>query len=666
MKKGHLAVACLMAATLLEGVSETASADTSAEGTKTAYTVYTDRKGKSISPYIYGINDAVGLRDVTATALKQSDVAVSAYNWENNFSNSGAEAGNTNDVSLVKGYSASMWSRPALYTDILVSHADRFGNPVKLVTLQMMGRVAADSIGVVSEEDLTSRWSDISFVKEDVYNTEPDGSDGIVYIDEYLAYLVNKYSTADDGGIYGYFLDREPDKWAENFPYTGLPPVTPDEYTDKAAQLAQSVKMVDPAAMVFGPSVDSISGSINLGNEKAWESIARSDEYLWFIDYYLSQMKKASDKAGIRLLDVLDIHYYTEAATQNGTSVLYGMDELTDETRMQATRTLWDAGFTENSVTALRNKEFTPFIPALQSSIRLSYPDTKLSFSEYSFGGGTNMSGAIAEIDTLGIFAEQEVYLACLEPDENCDFQVAALDLFTNYDGYGSRFGDILLEKEGGTDHDSLWCSEDGSGTLTLIVTNQNKVMPKTFDITLDTDRFFQIKSAWSIDHENADIYELNAGDFDMEGNFITFTSDTTSAYLLVLEEFAEEVTSASETESSSSEKAGDVQAQPAETSVTAVTEDGPTLSRTEMPTPGESGTETVSAVTEAAVPVTGLSGTETASPVTEEADKTVLTETTDIVEEEKDPKVSAAFKVIVTMLAAAASFMLVYVLLGK
>ena len=133
-----------------------------------------------------------------------------------------------------------------------------------------------------------------------------------------------------------------------------------------------------------------------------------------------------------------------------------------------------------------------------------------------------------------------------------------------------------------------------------------------------------------------------------------------------MLEEFAEEVTSASETESSSSEKAGDVQAQPAETSVTAVTEDEPTLSRTEMPTPGESGTETVSAVTEAAVPVTGLSGTETASSVTEEADKTVLTETTDIVEEEKDPKVSAAFKVIVTMLAAAASFMLVYVLLGK
>ena len=131
--------------------------------------------------------------------------------------------------------------------------------------------------------------------------------------------------------------------------------------------------------------------------------------------------------------------------------VLTGTDEFSNAFRMQAVRTLWDSDYTEASNVVMMYKQFTPVIPTLQASIRMNYPKTRLSFSEYDFGGGGNMSGAIAEIDALGTFASQEVYLACLAPQtEDYPFQKAALNLFTNYDGNGSSFGDHLVYADNG------------------------------------------------------------------------------------------------------------------------------------------------------------------------------------------------------------------------
>ena len=56
---------------------------------------------KSVSPYIYGINDAGYLSDVTVNAVRQGGNRYSAYNWENNYSNAGSDWKNSSDNYLV-------------------------------------------------------------------------------------------------------------------------------------------------------------------------------------------------------------------------------------------------------------------------------------------------------------------------------------------------------------------------------------------------------------------------------------------------------------------------------------------------------------------------------------------------------------------------------------
>ena len=83
-------------------------------------------------------------------------------------------------------------------------------------------------------------------------------------------------------------------------------------------------------------------------------------------------MRAKSAEAGYRLLDVLDVHYYTEAQTPLGVDVLTGNDEFSNAFRMQAVRTLWDSDYTEASNVVMMYKQFTPVIPTLQASIRMN------------------------------------------------------------------------------------------------------------------------------------------------------------------------------------------------------------------------------------------------------------------------------------------------------
>ena len=501
-------------------------------------TVDTDRELIRISPYIYGINDTGNIQNISPTVIKQTGVSLSTYNWETNYSNSGISGMNTNDISLVDDYPSSKWDKPALYADKLAARSRMYNIPVKLITLPMMGYVAADSMGIVSNNDL-SRWHEIKFSKNDTYLNNPDTNDNTVYVDEYVSFLVNRFGSSSEGGINGYFLDSEPDKWSENFPVIVSEPVTYTGLVEKSAELANAVKAIDSNAFVFGPSLSGLKGCIDLGNRSGRAAADPQNEYSWFIDYYLSEMRSKSAEAGYRLLDVLDVHYYTEAQTPLGVDVLTGTDEFSNAFRMQAVRTLWDSDYTEASNVVMMYKQFTPVIPTLQASIRMNYPKTRLSFSEYDFGGGSNMSGAIAEIDALGIFASQEVYLACLSPQtEEYPFQKAALNLFTNYDGSGSGFGDHLVYSDNGNDSmSSVYAAVDSEepDVLRMIVTNRQMVNPKNFEISLNSDNYsYELENVFAIDSSNASIYEEELDGFEISDNNISFTADALSAYMLV------------------------------------------------------------------------------------------------------------------------------------
>ena len=98
-------------------------------------------------------------------------------------------------------------------------------------------------------------------------------------------------------------------------------------------------------------------------------------------------MKTESEKAGTRLLDVLDLHYHTEATNGLLKPIINSSDELSNNARLQATRILWDNSYIENSSAAQMHTQHIPLIPTLKASVDMYYPGTKLSFSEYNFGG---------------------------------------------------------------------------------------------------------------------------------------------------------------------------------------------------------------------------------------------------------------------------------------
>lgn len=489
---------------------------------------------KAISPYIYGINAESDLSGLTVNAIKQTDPRVSSYNWESNFSNSGTGAVSYNDSELTGSYPQNKWNEPALYTEYLVTKARRYGIASRYVTLQMMGLVAADSLGAVYPTDGNSRWRTVLFNKNDSYLSQPNISDIAVYIDEYVSFLANKYGYAVDGGINGFFLDNEPENWAERFPSAVSSAITADRLVSRSAELAEAVKKIDPTALVYGPSINGIEAFINLKNPTDWEQY--SAEYSWFIDYYLMSMNNASQKAGTRLLDVLDLHYHTEATNGLLEPIIDNTNNFSNNTRLQAPRILWDSTYTENSTIAYQHNQQIPLIPTLEASINMYYPGTKLSFSEYNFGGGNHISGGISTADALGIFASYGVHMACLKPNtEDFEFQKSAINLYTNYDGNGGNFGDTLVKSDNGGDiMSSVYASIDGDDETTLkaVLINKNQNNKKNAEIKIDSNVVFESVKIYGFSDSSSEI--VFHEEMEIENNTLSFDMKPLSVYMFV------------------------------------------------------------------------------------------------------------------------------------
>jgi hypothetical protein len=83
-----------------------------------------------------------------------------------------------------------------------------------------------------------------------------------------------------------------------------------------------------------------------------------------------------------------------------------------------------------------------------QNWVNADYPGTKVAFTEYNWGGQENVNGAVAQADILGIFGKYGLDLATLwgPPDPKTQIPgLMAFEIYRNYDGNNSTFGDIAL-----------------------------------------------------------------------------------------------------------------------------------------------------------------------------------------------------------------------------
>ena len=479
-----------------------------------------------ISRFIYGMNGwDPRIRPANLTLSRSGGNRMTAYNWETNASNAGADYHNQNDNFLGGGNTPNGAVAPDL-------ERARNAGAGMIVTMPLIGYVAADKNGDLDVANtpnyLNLRFHQSPARKNAAFSLTPDTTDKFVYQDEYIHFLDKTYpgsfAAADNPLMIN--LDNEPDLWqstharlrGDTNPATQAgTTATYAEMIQRTVDYAGAAKAVNPAAQIFGPVNYGWQGMIRF--QDAADAADRD-----FLNFYLQQMAAAEVTAGRRLVDVLDVHWYPEARGACAGNPMDGC-RVTDNNneagvvaaRMAAPRSLWDSTYVENSWITQYSTGGAGInlLPRLKGKILANYAGTKLGITEYNYGGANHISGAIAQADVLGIFGREGLYAATLwRLESNNDFIYGGFDAFRNYDGSNGTFGNTSIHATtSDTANTSAYASVDSGniGRMVMVVINKNATA-QTAGISVGhpslfhTAQVYQVTSANSVPQRQADI----------------------------------------------------------------------------------------------------------------------------------------------------------------
>lgn len=433
-------------------------------------------KTHKISPYIYGTafvprhadGDAFQW-ELGATIRRWGGNPASRYNWKL------GNAWNTASDWFYKNVNYT--SNPSYsWKDFLAENAKH--HVTAAITVPMLGWVAKDTD---SYSYPMSQYGDQKYHFQDAGNgIRKDGSKitaepyatSIEATPEFSAAWVKALETQSaqqpNAGVTQYILDNEPALWNSTHRDVHPRALTYDELMSRTIAYGTQVRKAAPKAIIAGPAEWGWPGyffsakDAEAGFWKKPDRRAHGDVPL--LNWYLRQLRAYEKKTGIRILDVVDVHYYPQ------TNGLYGNGERTDPksaaARIRATRSLWDPTFEDESWI----KEKIQLLPRLKSIIDTEYPGLKISLGEYNFGGEKHISGGLALAEALGRFGQAGIFSAyywTYPPANSCAFH--AFRAYRNYDGQGHGFLDYSLPTTADS-ASSLFASKDASGQQIVAV----------------------------------------------------------------------------------------------------------------------------------------------------------------------------------------------------
>jgi hypothetical protein len=302
----------------------------------------------------------------------------------------------------------------------------------------------------------------------------PDLTDGRVYQDEWVHHLLNRFGSANNGGVRYYVVDNEPDLWSST--HTDVHPVQVDydEMLTTFLDYAGAIKAVDPGAIIAGPAVSGWTGYFYSARDRGSDNYRTHADRLAhgdvpFLPWWLDEVHQHDLQSGRRSLDVLDVHYYPQ-----GAGIFSEADDpQTRLLRLRSPRALWDGTYVDESWIA----EPVRLIPRLREWIDQYYPGTRLAIGEWSWGGEKSMSGALAVADVLGIFGREGVDLASYWTFPQLDSPAAqAFAIYTHYDAAGDAFGNEVVSAtvDASPDYVTAYASA-GSTTGDVVIVAINK-----------------------------------------------------------------------------------------------------------------------------------------------------------------------------------------------
>lgn len=269
-----------------------------------------------------------------------------------------------------------------------------------------------------------------------------------------------------------YFLDNEPMLWNSTHRDVHPEPATYDELLERTLSYGTAVRQADPEAVIAGPAEWGWTGYFRSAADVAKGAEEDADRKahgnIPLLPWYLRKLREQEKKTGVRILDLVDVHFYPQAegvAPDKGEKT----DMETAALRIRSTRALWDPNYKDESWIG----EPVRLIPRIKKMVEDNYPGRGIAIGEYNFGAPRHMSGGLAEAEALGRFAEGGVSAAfyfTYPPARSPAWW--AFRAYRNFDGQGGSFQSTYVpsKAEEGT---SLFSSRSDDGRrLVAVVLN--------------------------------------------------------------------------------------------------------------------------------------------------------------------------------------------------
>ena len=125
--------------------------------------------------------------------------------------------------------------------------------------------------------------------------------------------------------------------------------------------------------------------------------------------------------------------------------------------------------------------------------------------------------------------------MACLKPDlAEYNYQKSGINIYTNYDGEGSSYGNVAVYADNqGDTMSSVYASvTDGdNSSLKAVFINKNEGTEKDADVTVNSDAVYHRADVYSFNSESSEIV-LSDTIENIEDNSFSYTMDPLTVYL--------------------------------------------------------------------------------------------------------------------------------------
>jgi hypothetical protein len=129
-------------------------------------------------------------------------------------------------------------------------------------------------------------------------------------------------------------------------------PTTYDELLEKTLAYGTAVRKADPDAVIAGPAEWGWTGYFRSAADvepgRAQDADRKAHGNIPLLPWYLRKLREHEKKTGVRILDVLDVHFYPQG---EGIGFEEGgkTDPDTAARRIRSTRALWDPSYVDES-----------------------------------------------------------------------------------------------------------------------------------------------------------------------------------------------------------------------------------------------------------------------------------------------------------------------------